>query len=109
MRRIRSIAEATDALERLAANQEVLNRLLGRAAYAAAILNKKARDVREKDFRNVTCIEPQLVPFNSAEAQIIETIDPSQLSEKDTRDYRPKTPARNRGADLTTSARTKPM
>ncbi len=108
VRRIRSIAEATDALERLAANQEVLNRLLGRAAYAAAILNRKARDVREKDFRNVVRIEPKLVPFGSDEAQIIEAIEPSQLSEKDALDYRPKTIARSRRADLTTLTRTKP-
>jgi hypothetical protein len=108
VRRIRSIAEATDALERLAANQEVLNRLLGRAAYAAAILNGKARDVREKDFRSVARIEPQLVPFNSDEAQIIDAIDPSQLSEKDVLNYRPKTIAQSRRADLTTSTRTKP-
>jgi hypothetical protein len=108
VRRIRSIAEATGALERLAANQEGLNRLLGRAAYAAAILNGKARNVREKDFRNVARIEPQLVPFDSDEAQIIEAIEPSQLSEKDTQYYRPKTIARNRRADLTTSTRTKP-
>jgi hypothetical protein len=107
VRRVRSIAEATDALEQLAANQEVLNRLLGRAAYAATILKGKARDVREKDFRNVARIEPQLAPFNVDEAQIIEGMGPKQLSKKDLKDYRPKTIARSRCADLTTSTRTK--
>jgi hypothetical protein len=91
VRRTKSISDAVVALEKIATNQELLNRLIGRAAYAADILDGNARDVRLKDFKGVKRVNPHLYPFDADERTIIEAIDPNLLSDKDTRDYRPKT------------------
>lgn len=85
-----SIDQLVMALEGVARSQKQVNQLLGEAAFTADILVGKARDVRLGDFKDVERVGPRLDPFSTAELQIIDEIDPDELSEKDSSDYRPK-------------------
>jgi hypothetical protein len=62
-------------IEKLALNKKRLIRLLGRAAYAADILNGLAHDVRINDFKNIERVEPPARPFTSFELAMINNID----------------------------------
>lgn len=62
-------------IEKLASNGPRLKRLLGRASYAADILNKLAHQVRIDDFKDIERAEPPLRQFNSFEWAMIHNID----------------------------------
>jgi hypothetical protein len=86
-----SIDQLVDGLERLAENQELLNRLLGEAAHAADVLaTTRVRGIRKQDFEDVTRVQPRLAAFNDDEMQNIKKINPHRLSEKDKLHYRPR-------------------
>jgi hypothetical protein len=59
----------------LCADKRRLEKLIGRAAYAADVMNLRARDVRVSDFKGVPRIAPRLLPFTEQELKIIEEID----------------------------------
>lgn len=63
-------------IETLASDQERLDRILGRAAYVAAILNRTVRKVRLKDFKEIEQAVPRLRPFSDEELKIISSFDP---------------------------------
>jgi hypothetical protein len=73
--RAKSPNQVIDFLDKVASNQRRLTRLIGRAAYAADILKKRARNVRLRDFERIRRVTPALRPFGPAELEIIESID----------------------------------
>ena len=62
-------------MESLASNEQRLKQLIGRAAYAADILNELVHDVRFSDFNEIVREQPRLRPFNNAERTAIDKID----------------------------------
>jgi len=62
-------------IEKLASKKKRLVQLLGRAAYAADILDGLAHDVRINDFKNIERVEPPVRPFTSFELAMINNID----------------------------------
>jgi hypothetical protein len=88
-----SIDDLVDGLDSLAEDQSRINELLGVAGHTADILaGMSVRNVRQKDFEKVTRMEPELADFNDDELQMIEKIDPGELSKEDQQDYRPGPP-----------------
>jgi hypothetical protein len=75
LKRTTSPGQVVDFLEKLASSQPRLNKIMGRAAYAADILDQRARGVRLSDFRQIPRVEPPLSPFQSVELAIINSID----------------------------------
>jgi hypothetical protein len=67
--------EVLTFLETLASDRDRMKELIGRAAYAADILDKLARNVRIKDFDDVQRAMPPLRPFNEIELAMINNID----------------------------------
>jgi hypothetical protein len=84
-----SIDELVDHLEKIAANQTMIDTLLGNAAYATSVLKGHARKVREADFTSVQLIEPCLEMFDSQELLIIQSIELTK-SEGLEKDFTPK-------------------
>ena len=82
--------EVMEFIAKLASDGPRLKQLIGRAAYAADILNGLARDVRINDFKNSERAAPPLRRFDADERKIIESCDPKELTRKDQKDYRPK-------------------
>jgi hypothetical protein len=72
--RMPSPDELLEATFKLASHGRSIARLLGRAAYAAEILSRTARNVRLKDFRNIQRAAPPLHPFSQTEVDIINSI-----------------------------------
>jgi hypothetical protein len=64
-----------DWIDKFTSDQKRLTRLIGRAAYAADILVGKARNVRQRDFKNIDRIAPPMPPFTYDEMVIINSID----------------------------------
>jgi hypothetical protein len=64
-----------NSIEKLASDDLRLKRLVGRAAYAADVLNKLARDVRISDFKDIARAEPPLRSFSTIEKTVIDKID----------------------------------
>jgi hypothetical protein len=62
-RNVGSPLQVLAAIESLASNEQRLKQLIGRAAYAADILNELAHDVRLSDFNEIVREEPRLRPF----------------------------------------------
>src|SRR5262249_50035028 len=58
LERAKSPHEAVDFLEKLASNKTRLARIMGRAAYVADVLHERARNVRLRDFKQITRVEP---------------------------------------------------
>jgi hypothetical protein len=88
-----SIYDLVDGLDSLAQDQSRINELIGIAGHTADILaGMDVRNVRQKDFKKAIRVEPKLADFNDDELQMIEKIDPHELSEKDLQDYQPKPP-----------------
>jgi hypothetical protein len=81
-----SIDQFVDALAQLAKDQERLNQLLGHAAYSADTLAKQARNVRQRDFKGVQRVEPQLADFTADELEIISVIDAERPMSKEDRE-----------------------
>ena len=75
LQRTKSVADVVNWSTTLIEDQERLERLVGRAAYAADILVGRARDVRVDDFKNVSRQRPHLRDFNAYERLILESID----------------------------------
>jgi hypothetical protein len=73
--RAKSPNQVIDFLDKVASNQRRLTRLIGRAAYAADILEKRARNVRLRDFKQIRRVTPALPDFRPEERQIIKSID----------------------------------
>jgi hypothetical protein len=67
--------EVMNWLQKFASDQRRSNRLIGRAAYAADILVGRARNVRQRDFKDVERVIPPMPPFTPDEMAIIESID----------------------------------
>jgi hypothetical protein len=67
--------EVMDWVEKFTSDQRRLDRLVGRAAYAADILAGKARNVRQRDFEGVERVAPPMPLFIQDEISIISSID----------------------------------
>jgi hypothetical protein len=76
LERTKSPNEVVVFLEKLSSNQPRLARIIGHAAYAAEILDARARGVRLRDFKQIARVEPPLPAFVSVELAIIDSIDP---------------------------------
>lgn len=74
-RKAKQPEEVLSFLETLASDKDRMKELIGRAAYAADILDKLARNVRIKDFVDVQRAIPSLRPFNEFELAMINNID----------------------------------
>jgi hypothetical protein len=73
----------------LARNPTRLNRILGRAAYAADVLSKRGiQGVRMSDFENIAQIRFSLPKFSEEEAKLIDKYDPTRLTKREEEDYR---------------------
>jgi hypothetical protein len=59
------IDDLVDRLEEIASNQNLIDILLGNAAYAIDVLKGHARQVRHQDFNEVSVVEPSLEGFNA--------------------------------------------
>ena len=71
----RSPDEVMEFIAKLASDGPRLKQLIGRAAYAADILNRLAHDVRIDDFKNSERAVPPLPSFNAFELEMINNID----------------------------------
>jgi hypothetical protein len=72
---ISTIQELIDALQKIARDQACLTRFIGEAAYAADVLSRKARNIRRRDFRNITRVTPKIRPFSEDQLMVIDSID----------------------------------
>jgi hypothetical protein len=75
LERTNSPSEVVDFLEKLSSNQQRLARIIGRAAYAADILEDRARGVRLRDFKQIARVEPPLPRFQAVELTVVDIID----------------------------------
>jgi hypothetical protein len=75
LERTKSPNEVVNFLEKLSSNQQRLARIIGHAAYAAEILDARARRVRLRDFTQIARVEPPLPAFAPVEVAIIDSID----------------------------------
>ena len=73
--RMKTVEEVIDGLKRITSNQQRLTRFVGIAAYAAAILDLQAHNIRVSDFRNITRVAPPLRQFDGEELACINSID----------------------------------
>ncbi len=74
-RKATSPDQVMNFIEKLVSKGSRLERLLGRASYAADILNQTARHVRINDFKDIKRAEPPLRQFNNKELDSIGKID----------------------------------
>ena len=77
LQQTRSVDDIMHLLHLLAAKQERLTQLIGKAAYVADLLGERARQVRQSDFKKIARVEPRLPPFDLEEQAIINSIDPN--------------------------------
>jgi hypothetical protein len=70
-----SLDEVMEFIAKLASDGPRLKKLIGRAAYAADILNGLAFDVRINDFKNSERAVPPLHSFNTVKSAMINKID----------------------------------
>ena len=75
LQRMKTFDDVVDACQWLATDKKCLEKLIGRAAYAADVMNLKARNVRVSDFKAVRRIAPPLLCFTKRESDVIATID----------------------------------
>jgi hypothetical protein len=75
LKRTKSPGQIIDFLEKLASKQPRLTAIIGRAAYAADIIDQRARGVRLGDFKCLARVEPPLRPFDQEERAIYNSID----------------------------------
>jgi hypothetical protein len=75
LKRKASPDEVMEFITKLASDGPRLKQLIGKAAYAADILNGLAFDVRINDFKNCKRAVPPLRPFNTFELAMINNID----------------------------------
>jgi hypothetical protein len=74
--RAKSVNDAVDFLVKLSSNPKHLAKILGWAAYAADVLEARARRVRVGDFKQIPRVEPPLPRFQPDELDIIKSINP---------------------------------
>ena len=74
-RQVRSPRLILNSLQKVASDERRLQRLIGRAAYAADVLSGLARDVRISDFNDIARAEPPLRSFSPLEKAVIDNID----------------------------------
>jgi hypothetical protein len=75
LQRMKTFDDVVDACQWLATDKKHLEKLIGRAAYAADVMNRKARNVRISDFKAVHRVAPPLLCFTQRELNVIATID----------------------------------
>jgi hypothetical protein len=75
LQRMKTFHNVVDACERLATDKKRLEKLMGRAAYAADVMNRKARNVRVSDFTAIRRVAPPLLCLTNRELDVIATID----------------------------------
>jgi hypothetical protein len=71
----KSVGQVVDFLRVFVSDQKRLDRVIGRAAFAADVLSRQARKVRIRDFSKVSRSPPRLRPFDDDEEMIIKSID----------------------------------
>jgi hypothetical protein len=75
LERATSTRQLLDALAKVASSPMAVRTFIGKAAYAADVLAKRAHQVRVSDFDGVSRIEPKSKAFGPEEISIIENID----------------------------------
>jgi hypothetical protein len=75
LRPFKSPTEAVEFFENLASGRPRLDRILGRAAYAADILSSRVKSIRDGDFRNIARHKSRLRAFSVDEKLRIHRID----------------------------------
>jgi hypothetical protein len=75
LQRMKTFHEVVDACQWLVTDKKHLEKLIGRAAYAADVMNRKARNIRISDFKAVNRVAPPLLCFTKRELNVIASID----------------------------------
>jgi len=78
-----TFTEVVRALVEVASDQRRLTELAGTAAYAADILNKRAKHVRTRDFTSIKPLKPPISQFSNEEQQLLQAVEPDRLTEKE--------------------------